>query len=223
MRSHPIDVQGMFQQRRHRWQAPPVLLPGEADLRKLLQLPEQYLTADTREAIYAEVTRQELERNDKQRSIFIGIRQRQRCDATATDAHQWSRNVTAELATKFCAVVKYSVAELSWAHFSTHLCLRRRSIGMAWGATITIEGVPTVIGSKFQDEVVAARAHDMAALLLSPTRSTKRLNFAAWTYATDLMRYKFVSRVRHPCSQRLTKLGFLGCLVLQITRESQCK
>lgn len=70
---------------------------------------------------------------------------------------------------------------------------------MAWGVTITIEGVPTVIGNKFQDEVVAARAHDMAALLLSPTRSTKRINFAAWTYATDLMKYKFVNQVRN-CS-----------------------
>lgn len=72
-----------------------------------------------------------------------------------------------------------------------------RSIGMAWGATITIQGVPIVLGNKFQDEVVAARAHDMAALLLSPTRSTKRLNFAAWTYATELMKYKFEPHVRH--------------------------
>eukprot|EP00892_Ulva_mutabilis_P004781 jgi/Ulvmu1/2675/UM014_0131.1 len=146
MRSHPIDVQETFHQRRHRWQAPPVLQPGEADLRKLLQLPEQYITADTRDAMYAEVTRQELERNASQKSIFVGVRRRQ------------------------------------------------RSIGMAWGATITIEGKPTVIGNKFHDEVVAARAHDMAALLLSPTRSTKRINFAAWTYATDLMKYKFSTK-----------------------------
>lgn len=77
MPSYASDVH--VHQRRHRWQAPPALLPGEADLRKLLQLPEQYLTPNTRDAIYTEVTRQELERRVSQESIFIGVRKRQRC------------------------------------------------------------------------------------------------------------------------------------------------
>ena len=81
-----MDVQGVVHHRRHRWQAPPILLPGQADLRKLLQLPEQYLTADTREAIHEEVTRQELERNDNQHSIFFGVRRRQRCALTSLNA-----------------------------------------------------------------------------------------------------------------------------------------
>lgn len=70
---------GHVQQSRHRWQAPPALLPGEADLRKLLQLPEQYLTPEIHDAIYREVTRQELERRVSQESVFIGVRKRQRC------------------------------------------------------------------------------------------------------------------------------------------------
>lgn len=70
---------GHVQQSRHRWQAPPALLPGEADLRNLLQLPEQYLTPEIHDAIYREVTRQELERSVSQESVFIGVRKRQRC------------------------------------------------------------------------------------------------------------------------------------------------
>lgn len=66
----------------------------------------------------------------------------------------------------------------------------------AWIVTVTIEQMPTTIGGKFLDEIVAARAHDILVLLFCTGRAARRINFQAWTFADELPDFKNLSMVR---------------------------
>jgi hypothetical protein len=67
--------------------------------------------------------------------------------------------------------------------------------------TVTIEQTPTMIQGKFSDEIMAARAHDLLVLLFCTGRASRRVNFQAWTYADELVRYRHLSMVckARPC------------------------
>jgi hypothetical protein len=82
----------------------------------------------------------------------------------------------------------------------------RRAGGVIWSASVSAKAMAINLGN-FRDEILAARAHDLAALLFCGTSSYRKLNFQEWTYKDDLARMQKLDQVcpAHRCASDLSE------------------